>query len=112
VPAPALPIPFGRDMQCLRSLSVMVCDDERGNFYGIARHGADTFFHGREMASGRTWAQTSSRYGALEILVGLSSDGQVWLGTSRCIGWDVISRFSTSDGDRSRVVCNRLRGCD
>ncbi|MEH3024096.1 MAG: hypothetical protein PGN19_15335 [Pseudomonas oryzihabitans] len=97
---------------CVRSAFVLRCQDGQGGWYGLTVQGNDTLMRGFDAASGRSWAQTSTRLGRLQFFSGLTSDGQVWLGRTRQLGWNVISRFSTSQGDRARTSCNRVAGCE
>ncbi|MDT3721686.1 hypothetical protein [Pseudomonas oryzihabitans] len=97
---------------CVRSAFLLHCRDGQGGWYGVAVQGNDTLMRGFDAASGLTWAQTSTRLGRLQFFSGLSSDGNLWLGRTRQLGWNVISRFSTSQGDRARTSCNRVAGCE
>lgn len=97
---------------CVRSAFVLRCQDGRGGWYGVAVQGNDTLMRGYDPVSGLSWAQTSTRLGRLQFFSGLTSDGNLWLGRSRQLGWNVISRFSTSQGDRGRTSCNRVAGCE
>ncbi|ACO79092.1 hypothetical protein AvCA_29230 [Azotobacter vinelandii CA] len=107
-----IPVLSGVAVRCTRSATLLHCDDGRGGHYGMARRGNDLFLRGYDAASGLFWAQTSTRFGRVQFFSGVSSDGNLWIGMSRQLGWNVISRFSTSAGDRGRVSCNRLKGCD
>lgn len=98
--------------ECTRSATILHCKDGLGGYYGIAQRGSDLFLRGYDAASGLSWAQTNTRLGRFQFFSGASSDGNVWVGMTRQFGWNVISRFSTSSGDRGRVSCNRLKGCD
>lgn len=101
----------GDAMRCTRSATLLNCTDRFGNHYGIAQQGSDTLMRGFDAISGHTWAQTSTTYGRLQLFTGVSSDGQLWVGSSRRIGWNVVGRLSSSSGERDRVNCNRLSGC-
>jgi hypothetical protein len=107
-----IPLLFTASIRCLRSATLLVCTDKQGSYYGISQRGSDILIRGYDAPSKKFWAQTSTRYGRLNIFTGLSSDGQVWFGSSKRLGWNIISRFSTSSGDRGKVSCNRLKGCD
>ena len=97
---------------CVRSAFVLRCQDRQGGWYAVEVQGNDTLMRGFDPVSGLTWAQTSTRLGRLQFFSGFTSDGQVWLGRTRQLGWNVISRFSTSQGDRARTSCNRVAGCE
>jgi hypothetical protein len=101
----------GDAMRCTRSAMLLNCTDRFGNHYGIVQQGNDTLMRGFDVISGLSWSQTSTTYGRLQLFTGVSADGQVWFGSSRRIGWNVVSRLSSSQGDRDRVNCNRLSGC-
>ncbi|SHM41063.1 hypothetical protein [Phytopseudomonas punonensis] len=101
----------GDAMRCTRSATLLNCTDRFGNHYGIVQRGNDTLMRGFDVISRLSWAQTSTTYGRLQIFTGVSADGQVWFGSSRRIGWNVVSRLSSSQGERDRVNCNRLNGC-
>ncbi len=101
----------GDAMRCTRSATLLNCTDRFGNHYGIVQQGNDTLMRGYDVISGLSWAQTSTTYGRLQLFTGVSADGQVWFGSSRRIGWNVVSRLSSSKGERDRVNCNRLSGC-
>ncbi|WP_411269324.1 hypothetical protein [Phytopseudomonas dryadis] len=111
LPAQAAFMLPGDAMQCVRSASVLNCTDRFGNHYGIVQRGNDTLMRGFDAISGQTWAQTSTTYGRLQLFTGISSSGELWVGSSRRIGWNVVSRFSSSQGERDRVSCNRISGC-
>ena len=85
---------------------------QAGGWYGVAVQGNDTLMRGYDPVSGLSWAQTSTRLGRMQFFSGLTSDGNLWLGRTRQLGWNVISRFSTSQGDRARTSCNRVAGCE
>ncbi|WP_236614285.1 hypothetical protein [Stutzerimonas azotifigens] len=97
---------------CTRSAMLLHCKDGRGGYYGVAQWGNDMFLRGHDGGSGLSWAQTNTRFGRVQFFSGVSSDGNVWVGRTRLIGWNAISRFSTSSGDQGRISCNRLKGCD
>lgn len=101
----------GDAMRCTRSAMLLNCTDRFGNHYGIVQQGNDTLMRGFDVISGFSWSQTSTTYGRLQLFTGVSADGRVWFGSSRRIGWNVVSRLSSSQGDRDRVNCNRLSGC-
>jgi hypothetical protein len=108
-----LPIPFPGEepARCAWSANVLACMEDSGSLYSIATQGRDTYLRGFEASSGRHWAQTGTRYGNLTFFSGVASDGQIWVGTSRGIGWTNISRFSSSSGDSARLSCGRVSGC-
>lgn len=97
---------------CLRSANLLVCEDRLGNSYAVAKVGTDTYLRGYDSLSGRHWRQTSSRYGRLTFFSGIASDGEIWIGSSRRLGWNDVSRLSSSKGGRGSVTCNRLIGCN
>ncbi|MCQ4272365.1 glutamine synthetase [Pseudomonas kuykendallii] len=103
-----LPLP---KTDCLRSANLLVCEDRLGNAYAVAKVGSDTYLRGYDSLSGRHWRQTSSRYGRLTFFSGIASDGEIWIGSSRRLGWNDVSRLSSSSGTRGSVTCNRLVGC-
>ncbi|SDI39824.1 hypothetical protein SAMN05216588_11631 [Pseudomonas flavescens] len=105
-----LPLP-GEAMRCTRSATLINCTDRLGNHYGIVQQGSDTLMRGFDVISGQRWAQTSISYGRLQLFTGVSSNGELWVGSSRRIGWNVVSRISSSRGERDRVNCNRMTGC-
>ncbi len=96
---------------CVRSATVLACADERGNHYSVATVGADITVAGFDARSQQRWVQTTTRHGALYLFSGLTSSGQVWIGVSRKVGWNVLSRVSSSSGEQGRLSCNRLSGC-
>ena len=106
-----LPFPGEEPARCAWSASVLACMDSLGNRYSVATQGHDTYLRGIEASSGRRWAQTDTRYGGLTFFSGIASDGQVWVGTRRGIGWTSISRFSSSSGGSARLTCGRVSGC-
>jgi hypothetical protein len=97
---------------CVRSAFVLRCQDGQGGWYGVMVQGNDTLMRGYDPVSGLSWSQTSTRLGRLQFFSGLTSDGNLWLGRTHQLGWNVISRFSTSQGDRARTSCNRVAGCE
>lgn len=107
-----IPVLFENVSKCTRSATLLHCVDGRGSYYAMAQSGNDLLLRGYDATSGLSWRQTSTRFGRIHFFSGMSSDGKVWVGKTRRFGWNVISRFSTSDGDRGRVSCNRLKGCD
>lgn len=96
---------------CVWSARVLACMDDTGSHYSIATQGYDTYLRGFDAASGRHWTQTGTRFGNLTFFSGITSDGEIWTGTSRGIGWTSVSRFSSSSGSRSRLTCGRVSGC-
>lgn len=106
-----LPFPGETPARCAWSAQVLACMTDAGDLYSVATQGHDTYLRGFEAASGRRWAQTGTRYGSLTFFSGVASDGQVWVGTSRGIGWTNVSRFSSSSGDSTRLICGRVSGC-
>lgn len=107
-----IPVLTSTAVHCTHSAALLRCNDGRGGYYGMARLGDDLFLRGYDAASGLSWAQTSTRFGRVQFFSGVSDDGNVWIGMTRQFGWNIISRFSTSGGERGRVSCNRLKGCD
>jgi hypothetical protein len=97
--------------QCTRSATLLACVDVQGNRYSVASAGKTMYLRGYESTQQRSWAQTNSRYGSLTFFTGLSSDGEVWIGYVQKIGWTTISRVSTSNGDKTKVTCDRVTGC-
>ncbi len=97
--------------QCTRSATLMQCHDLMGNYYSMALMGRTVFLRGHDAVRGLSWAQTSSSTGQGQVFCGFSSDGQVWIGRTRKIGWNVLGRFSSSTGTRGQTSCNRLKGC-
>jgi len=97
---------------CVRSAFILRCQDRQGGWYAVAVQGNDTLMRGYDPGSGLSWAQTSTRLGRLQFFSGLTNDGNLWLGRTHQLGWNVISRFSTSQGDRARTSCNRVSGCE
>lgn len=96
---------------CVRSQAILKCADARGNYYAVARLGTTLSTSGFDARSGQHWSQTTSQYGSFAFFSGVTSGGQVWVGSNRKLGWNLSTRLSTSDGARMRVVCNRLSGC-
>ena len=96
---------------CTRSQSVLKCSDTRGNFYSVFIAGNTLSSAGFDATSRQHWSQTTSRFGNSYFFSGITSGGQIWVGSSRKLGWDVRTRMATSSGDRLRLVCNRLTGC-
>jgi len=96
---------------CVYSDRLLRCTDGEGGYYALAQQGQELLLRGLDGGSGLYWVQTNSQYGKWQFFTGLSSDGKVWTGLSRRFGWNQISRFSTSDGQKSRLSCNRISGC-
>lgn len=108
---PPLPFPGEAPAACAWSARVLACMDTQGNYYSVATQGHDTYLRGFDAASGQRWAQTGTRFGSLTFFTGITSDGQIWAGTSRGIGWTSVSRLSSSSGGRARLTCGRVSGC-
>lgn len=106
-----LPFPGLAPAACAWSATVLACMQHDGSHYSIATLGRDTYLRGFDAASGQDWAQTGTRYGTLTFFSGVSSDGQVWVGSSRGIGWTHISRLSSSSGGQAKLSCGRVSGC-
>lgn len=96
---------------CIRSQSILSCHTPRGDQYSVARRGNLITIRGYETTSREHWTQSVVQYGRFTLLGGVTSRGRVWLGSSRRIGWNEMTRVSTSSGDHGRVICNRLVGC-
>ncbi|QXI28520.1 glutamine synthetase [Pseudomonas vanderleydeniana] len=96
---------------CTRSAALLACKDAAGNAYGVATVGKTIYLQGFEVIGKRYWAQTSSRYGQLTFFTGIASDGEVWVGYSRRVGWTTVNRFSSSGGLSRKFTCDRLVGC-
>lgn len=97
--------------KCVRSQSLLACHDRRGNYWSVLTQGNSVATRGFDAASGQRWAQTVTRFGRWYFFSGLSSAGQIWVGSSRTVGWNVLTRLSSSTGDRGAVMCNRVAGC-
>ncbi|MEG6660185.1 hypothetical protein V2A87_49505, partial [Pseudomonas aeruginosa] len=93
-------LPGTRPAECAYLRTVLACMDRLGNHYSVATGGNDTWLRGYDAASGRRWAQTNTRYGRLTFFSGIASDGEIWVGLSRNIGWTSVSRLSSSSGQR------------
>ncbi|KAF1054602.1 MAG: hypothetical protein GAK43_00793 [Stenotrophomonas maltophilia] len=108
-----LPLPFPglAPAACAWLASVLACQQGDGSQYSVATQGPDTFLKGFDAASGVRWAQTGTRYGRITFFTGVTSDGQVWAGSSRGIGWTSRSRLSSSSGGQARLTCGRVSGC-
>lgn len=96
---------------CTRSATLLACIDSVGNNYSVATSGSTLYLRGYESADKRYWAQTNSRYGSMTFFTGLASDGEVWVGYTRKVGWTTITRVSSSSGSRSKITCDRVMGC-
>ncbi|WP_260958403.1 glutamine synthetase [Pseudomonas citri] len=96
---------------CTRSANFLACTDEQGNAYSVVTAGSVIYLRGFEAAHRRSWAQTTSRYGQLTFFTGVASNGEVWVGYSRRVGWTTLNRFSSSGGSAGNFVCGRLNGC-
>lgn len=96
---------------CTRSANVLACVDSQGNAYSVSTKGNTFSLRGFEVSGRRYWAQTISRYGQLTFFTGVASDGEVWVGCSRRVGWTTINRFSSSGGSTGKFVCGRINGC-
>lgn len=96
---------------CVRSHSIMMCNDSRGGYYSIAKHGTTLSSSGFDGATRQHWSQTTTQFGRLFFFTGVTRQGLVWVGSNRKLGWNVSTRMATSEGDRLRLVCNRLNGC-
>jgi hypothetical protein len=112
LPAQAAFVLPGNAMKCTRSATLVNCTDRFGNHFGIVQQGSDTLMRGFDVISGQYWGQASTRYGRQQLLSGVTRSGEAWFGFSQRIGWNVISRVSSSEGSRGRVTCNRLIGCN
>ncbi|PWU29423.1 hypothetical protein DK254_14895 [Pseudomonas sp. RW407] len=108
---PPLPFPGLPPAACAWLANVLACMDRDGSHYSVATLGHDTYLRGFDAASGQRWAQTGTRYGRLTFFSGVSSDGQVWVGSSRGIGWTHVSRLSSSSGGQAKLTCGRVSGC-
>lgn len=96
---------------CTRSANLLACVDADGNAYSVNTVGSTLYLRGFERVGKRYWAQTNSRYGQLTFFTGIASDGEVWVGYNRRVGWTTINRFSSSGGSRARFTCSRISGC-
>lgn len=96
---------------CTRSATLLVCRDEQGNNYSVATIGTTLHLRGYEANDGVRWAQTTGQFGELTFFSGFATDGKVWIGTTKRVGWTTITRLSSSDGIRTKISCNRLSGC-
>ncbi|WP_374441357.1 hypothetical protein [Pseudomonas panipatensis] len=106
-----LPFPGMPPAACAWLANVLACRDSKGNDYSVATLGRDTYLRGFDADSGRRWAQTGTRYGRITFFSGVSSDGQIWTGSSQGIGWTSVSRLSSSSGGQARLTCGRVSGC-
>lgn len=106
----ALPLSKGLAL-CTRSATLLACGDAQGNYYSVRMDGSTTYLRGYEVEGRRLWTQTNSRYGQLTFYTGLASDGEAWVGYSRKVGWTTFNRVSSSSGQRFKVRCERLSGC-
>lgn len=106
-----LPFPGMTTAACAWLANVLACMERDGSHYSVATLGHDTYLRGFDAGSGLDWAQTGTRYGKITFFSGVSSDGQVWIGSSRGIGWTSISRFSSSSGGQAKLNCGRVSGC-
>ncbi|WP_437881541.1 hypothetical protein [Pseudomonas sp. LRF_L74] len=105
--------PLGPAVRCELSAAILFCRQSgTAGFYAISKSGTDTYARGYDAGLATYWAQTSSQYGRFSIFSGVSGDGQVWFGSSKRIGWNMVSNFSTSSGDARRISCNRISGCN
>lgn len=96
---------------CTRSANLLACVDADGNAYSVNTVGSTLYLRGFERVGKRYWAQTNSRYGQLTFFTGIASDGEVWVGYNRRVGWTTINRFSSSGGSSARFTCSRIAGC-
>lgn len=69
------------------------------------------YLKGYEVNGKRSWAQTNSRFGLMTFFTGIATDGEAWVGYTRRVGWNTVTRVSSSSGVSSRISCNRLQGC-
>jgi len=106
-----IPILSSQRMHCTRSATLLHCSDGRGSFYAVAQQGNQFYLRGFDARSGLSWAQTLTRLGRIQYFAGASSDFNLWTGSGRRIGWNQVNSFTTGDGERGQVSCNRLRGC-
>lgn len=104
-------VPLTSGATCVRSLNLLSCGDVEGNGYSVATQGDTTYLRGFEAASARRWAQTNSLYRQLTFFTGVASDGEIWVGTIRKVGWTTLTRVSSSNGTRSSISCGRVTGC-
>lgn len=111
LPLPALAMPRTDLALCTRSATLVACKDSKGNYYSVRTEGSTFYLRGYESAGKRLWAQTNSRYGELTFFTGLASDGEVWVGYSRRIGWTTLNRVSSSSGQRFNLHCSLIGGC-
>lgn len=104
-------VPLTDSATCVRSLNLLSCSDLAGNGYSVATQGQTTYLRGVEAASARSWAQTNSLSRQLTFFTGVASDGEIWVGTIRKVGWTTLTRVSSSNGTRSSISCGRVTGC-
>lgn len=96
---------------CTRSANLLACVDADGNAYSVNTVGNTLYLRGFEKAGQSYWAQTNSRFGQLTFFTGIASDGEVWVGYTRRVGWTTINRFSSSAGSSAKFTCSRITGC-
>lgn len=96
---------------CTRSANLLACADAEGNNYSVNSVGSTLYLRGYEKNGKRYWAQTNSRFGQLTFFTGMASNGEVWVGYTRRVGWTTINRFSSSGGSSARFTCSRITGC-
>ncbi|MFJ4454933.1 glutamine synthetase [Pseudomonas sp. NPDC089392] len=96
---------------CTRSATLLACQDGKGSYYSVRTEGSTLYLRGYDYSSRRLWAQTNSRYGALNFFTGLASDGEAWVGYSRRIGWTTLNRVSSSSGQSFNLHCSLIGGC-
>lgn len=103
---------LNNSMNCVRSATILYCANSTSSYYSVAVRGNDTFARGYDVATDQSWVQTSTGFGRFQFFSGVSDKGVIWVGSNRRIGWTAVTRLSTSDGDQTRFVCNRLVGCN
>jgi hypothetical protein len=96
---------------CLGSGQIISCEDWSGSRYHISVVDKNIVIHGYETISKRSWTQIQARYGSISFTIGYASDGEVWSGFNRSIGWTSLSRIASSASGRKRVLCSKVTGC-
>ena len=101
----------GLPVNCMSTGQIVSCEDLAGSHYHVSVVDKHIFIQGYDAATQRTWTQTQAHYGRISFLIGYASDGEIWSGFTRAIGWTSRGRVSSSSTGRQTLLCGRVGGC-
>ncbi|TWI57697.1 hypothetical protein IQ22_00914 [Pseudomonas duriflava] len=87
------------------------CEDHYGNRYYIATVDNFIFMRDYDAISHRTWSQTQTRNRPVSFFIGYASNGEVWAGFTRSLGWTSLSRVSSWSTGQQKGRCGKTIGC-